>query len=158
MITRSDIDAAVEGYIASLLATSYYGEDGIQISDDFGPGDIPKAALISIRRDVEAFLKRNERLLGEAFYPVSRGWRPVQTTEEPLLRTIGFGGVGGDFSVVRNGDSQTFDDMGWRPEEISEKLDAAAWAFPKTELYVGDPERGHGEVPGRLYFYTEKKR
>jgi hypothetical protein len=157
MIHRSDIDAAVEEYIASLLATSYYGEDGIQISDDFGPGDIPKAALISIRRDVEAFLKRNERLLREASYRVSRVW-PIRTTEKPLLRTIGFGGVGGDFAAVRNGDAQTFDDMGWRPEEITEKLNAAAWAFPKTELYVGDPERGHGEVPGRLYFYTEKKR
>jgi hypothetical protein len=51
-----------------------------------------------------------------------------------------------------------FDDLGWRPEEISEKLDDAAVAFPKTELYVGDPERGHGEEPGRLYFYTEKRR
>jgi hypothetical protein len=151
MIRRTDIDAAVEGYIASLLATSYYGEDGIQISDDFGPGDIPKAALISIRRDVEAFLKRNERLLREATYRV---W-PTRTTEEPLLRTIGFGGVGGDFSVVRNGDAQTFDDMGWRPEEISEKLDAAAWAFPKTELYVGDED---SPEPGRLYFWTEPKR
>jgi hypothetical protein len=157
MISRANIDAAVEGYIAALLASSYYGDDGIQISDDFGPGDIPKAALISIRRDVEAFLKRNERLLREASYRAPRVW-PTRTTEKPLLQTIGFGSVGGDFSVVRNGDAQTFDDMGWRPEEISEKLDTAAWLFPKTVLYVGDPERERGEEPGRLYFYTEKKR
>lgn len=154
MISRANIDDAVEGYIESLLSNGY-GEDGI--SDNFGPGDIPKAALISIRRDVEAFLKRNERLLREASYKSYRGW-PVQTWESPLLEAIGFGSVGGDFATVRNGDSVRFDDLAWRPDEITEKLDDAARAFPKTELFVGDPERERGEEPGRLYFWTEKIR
>jgi hypothetical protein len=156
-ISRADIDDAVAGYIEALLNSSYYGEEGTQISEDYGPGDIPKPALLSMRRDVEAFLRRNERLIRSASYRVSRGW-PSRITEEPLVETIGWAGVGGDFATVRNGDTTTFDDLGWLPDELAERLGAAAWSFPKTELYVGDPERGRGEEPGRLYFYTERQR
>jgi hypothetical protein len=154
MISRSNIDDAVEGYIGDTLALTLHGEEGTPLSEDFGPGDIPKAALISMRRDVEAFLKRNERLIRSSTYLNRR----YGTEDGALLDAIGWIGVGSDFSSVRNRDSVRFDDLGWQPDELAEKLDEAAWAFPKTELYVGDPERGRGEEPGRLYFWTEKKR
>jgi hypothetical protein len=160
VISRSDIDDAVAGYIKGTLEGTYYGEEATRLSDDFGPGDIPKPALISMRRDVEAFLKRNEQLIRGSFFRATRylhraPWT-INYTEEPFLEMFGWEGVGEAFSVVRNGDATSFDDLGWRPDEITEKLNAAAWAFPKTELYVGDAERG--EEPGRLYFWTERKR
>ena len=149
MISRANIDDAVAGYIGDTLATSYSGEVGTQLSEDFGPGDIPKAGLISMRRDVQAFLKRNERLIKSASYRV-RG-RSGRTTDEPVLESIGWAGVGSHFAYVRNSDSVGFDDLGWGPDEITEKLDEAAWAFPRTELYLGEGDT-------ELTFWAEKKR
>jgi len=152
-VSRSDINDAVAGYIdemvdatANLLDERVLDQFVIEGRLGIGPGDIPKSALLSMRRDVENFLKLNERIIRSSSWMVP-GNRPV-------LEVIGWFGVGRDFATVRNRDDTRFREFGWRPDELTEKLDKAAWAFPKTELYVGAPE--HGEEPGRLYFYTER--
>jgi hypothetical protein len=149
-VSRSDIDDAVEGYISSMLASAV---DAAQrrgwkrVRPSLGPGDIPKNALLSMRRDVTAFVKKNEQL-------VRRGLVGSPGKLVPILDYAGWYVVGYDFAVVRN-EEMPFESIGWHPRDIAAKLDDAAWAFPNTELQVGDES---APEPGRLYFWTEPGR
>jgi hypothetical protein len=147
MISRADIDDAVEGYIRAMLESA---ADAVrrQRVPSFGAGDIPKNALLSMRRDVTAFVKKNDLLVRRSM--VGSPGRLV-----PMLDFAGWMGVGYDFAIVRNeydpsGKEFLFRDVGWHPYDIAAKLDEAAWAFPRTKLYVGDE---NSPEPGRLYFW-----
>jgi len=167
MISRADIDDAVEGYIRAMLESaaaavrrqrygdvarvmprSPYAGTWRLLVPSFGAGDIPKNALLSMRRDVTAFVKKNEQLVRRSM--VGSPGRFV-----PMLDFAGWIGVGYDFAIVRNeydtsGEEFLFRDVGWHPYDIAAKLDEAAWAFPRTKLYVGDE---NSPEPGRLYFW-----
>jgi hypothetical protein len=165
MISRSDIDDAVAGHVDGMLlaalASSAWFHSG------FGPSDIPKPALASMRRDVTAFVKRNERSIRSAMDRLDLG----------IVERRGWDGVGRDFADVRNSNIvrgavvQTrgatevvrLSDLGWRsddydpgsrPNEAVRKLDEAAWAFPKTAIYVEEYKPGFA----RLGFWEESRR
>lgn len=149
MISRANIDDAVEGYIKSML-----GALGPRFAPRFGPGDIPKSALFSMRMDVTVFVKENESLIRRAV--------DVFRVDKSSTAT-NWGTFGYDFAGVRNeapgGRRFRFSEFGWTIREpageAARELDEAAWAFPRTALRVKDE---NPPEPGRLYFWTEAKR
>jgi len=155
MISRDNIDDAVQGYIRAMLESAI---DKFRLKrGQIGPGDVPKHALLSIRRDVTAFVKKNEDLIEQSTMKQYGRMEPILSSP-----VTGWMYVGYALSLVRNEDEfpgiklMTFRELGWHPEPITQKLDLAAWAFPQTKLLVEDVN----SPEPRLYFWTgtEKKR
>lgn len=141
--TRRNVEQFVRGYVEAALWSTMDESDaggGRPLDENFGPADIARSSLKSMRRECARFLKQNRRQLAAYGKHLIRRGGSSSSMER----------AGRDFWLTRNGHGAGFwsRDYDAGQEDVGDRLTVAAHRFGASDLYVGDD--------GHLYVSPER--
>lgn len=137
--TRKNFDDFVDGYVGAALWSETDNSDdsgGEPLDKNYGPEDIAKSSMKSIKRDCAAFFKKNKADLAKFVAETPRG-----SSDGGPWSLAGY-----CFWLNRNGHGTGFwdRDVG----DVGDRLSEASHKAGNSDIYVGDD--------GKLYVSPER--